>query len=1049
MPRGERIGDAYIRIHAEGSRITPEIRKELDTLDKPIQRKGEELGSGFADGVAKGVKENKKVTNREILNLLEVSQGESEKRGKLIAGRLMSGIRKQLTSTEGRDIADAMTNLLTQGIQEGTIKNKQALSDLLADEQKFTRLRAAAIKDLTRLEAEAHTEALKLNREFDIQRQRALLLEKSMGDLNVRFHEFRIRTNRASDTIGRVFGRGARNDFINLVGATVRGIALMTSRFVEFGLRVGHVFSEGARESGSFFGGLTAVMGAAGTRILALGRLIASPQGLAALLVIAPLVAHAIGGLVSVFVGLGGALTAVGTAALGGLIGGLGILAGLLLPVIAGVGGLTAAILLMDDATKTALKQSIKPFVDQMKALGKTFSEHAFATLEQDAKDLGEAFKDPVFKNFASEIGFGLNRVRENFVNAFQSEKFKNFFKEMGDNFERQLIAMSEIVIKFGSGFGDVFLAMQPAIDRFLDRLLKVGDEFVKFTSSAGGQAALSGFFLRAEAALASVGRLAVSVGRAFAVMFNLGGASAGISLIDSLRGKIEQFVKFMRANPQSVENFFASAVQIGQDFGNIIGNLIQLFADLNTEANRNIAHLFLAGIAKAINLISLAFKVLDLTPLGLIIDFTFGFDQALQRVAGRLASLFGVLATAFSALGNLPKILGGPHFDDVAEKISKAQVNLQKLHDTPIDPVINLDKITGAVGAFDTLTETVQLTTEEMAALHKEFGIPLKAPPAELSALDTAQDKIKQVFDTALQANQVFVAAFGPAGLGKFLADFQRGFAGLQSGGTQVVVRPTVDPASLTTISGQLTAAVANTHPVVTPTIDPGSLSKVQTAVTNLSKGTKLQIDAGGNAQAVIGRTKTALDGLVKAARKIQIDAGGNAQAVIGRTQTALNNLIKPVKIDISAGGNAQGVIARTKAAADALNGKVVKITIKVTKTGSGASLIARGGVIGGVTKFASGGVVERLAAGGFANFAQFIRPDLIAGESGREAVVPLNRPLGEVDPSVRLLSAFAQGLLPLGGTTVNNNVTVVSNSEDPVTVAREVVAHYMAAAY
>lgn len=1046
--RGERIGDAYIRIHADGSAISNEVREELDKADKPIGKSGERLGSEYMKGVRKGIKEDRGTTNREILTALEGSQGETEKRGRLIAGRLMKGIRDQLEKTEGRDVSRAMTRLLEQGIQEGTIKNKAALKDLLADEQRFAQLRASGLRELVRLEGEAHTEALKLNREFDIQRRRTIALAVSMGDLDERFHEFRIRSNRASDSIGRLFGRGARNDFINLVGATVRGIALMTARLVEFGLRTKVVFSEGARESGNFLGGFTALARVAGTKIAELGKLLVSPKGLAGFLVIAPLISHAVGALSSIFIGLGGALTGIGSAVVGALVGGLGILAGLLLPITAGVGGLVTAILLMDDATKQALKQSIKPFVDQMKVLGTVLSKHAFATLQQDAKDLGKAFKDPVFKNFASEIGFGLNRVRENFVNAFQSEKFKNFFKELGDNFERQLVDMSNIVIKFGSGFGDVFLAMQPAIDRFLDRLLKVGDEFVRFTSSAGGQAALSGFFLRAEAALASIGNLAVSVGRAFAVMFNLGGASAGISLIDSLRGKIEQFVKFMRANPQSVANFFASAVQIGRDFGNVVGALIKLFADLNTEANRNIAHLILQSIAGAIRLIGGALKLLDLTPLGLIIDFVFGFDQAMQRAAGHLATLFGAVA---NGLASLPKFLGGGHFDPFIAKIRETVTSLERLHNTPIDPPIKLDGINGAISVFNEATETISLTDEELQALHKQFGIPLK-PNVDVSPLETARSKIQEVVSSAFNLNQALLALPGGFGAIKTFADIARNLQGLFSGqNVSVLLKPTVDPASLGTINSQIATSVAAAPAKVKPTLDPGAASSIKTSLQGLGTGVDLKITAGGNAQGVIARTKTALDGLIKGAKAINISAGGNAQAVIGRTQTALNTLMKTkTALNISAGGNAQAVIKRTAAAADALNGKVVKITIKVTKTGSGASLVARGGVLamanGGITGM---GAVQSMAAGGFANFRQFIRPDVIAGESGREAVVPLDRPLGQVDPAVRLLSAFAQGLLPLGGTTINQNVSVVSNSKDPVAVARQVMAHMTAAAY
>jgi hypothetical protein len=56
--------------------------------------------------------------------------------------------------------------------------------------------------------------------------------------------------------------------------------------------------------------------------------------------------------------------------------------------------------------------------------------------------------------------------------------------------------------------------------------------------------------------------------------------------------------------------------------------------------------------------------------------------------------------------------------------------------------------------------------------------------------------------------------------------------------------------------------------------------------------------------------------------------------------------------------------------------------------------------------TRFTSEG--EKYASGGIlAGGARHI----IAGEAGPEAIVPLNRPLNQVDPAVRALSAFAQG--------------------------------------
>jgi hypothetical protein len=136
-------------------------------------------------------------------------------------------------------------------------------------------------------------------------------------------------------------------------------------------------------------------------------------------------------------------------------------------------------------------------------------------------------------------------------------------------------------------------------------------------------------------------------------------------------------------------------------------------------------------------------------------------------------------------------------------------------------------------------------------------------------------------------------------------------------------------------------------------------------------------------------------------------------------------NDVARP-RIDVQS--NAQAVAAGTRAILNSISDEVVNIfTVKKPK---GA------------------------ARGTIANFPQ-IRE---IGEAGAEAVVPLNRPLSQVDPAVRWLSAIAQGKVPAmasggvvgGGRTVNvGGVTVVSPSSDPRAVAVETVNYLVAVGY
>jgi hypothetical protein len=76
------------------------------------------------------------------------------------------------------------------------------------------------------------------------------------------------------------------------------------------------------------------------------------------------------------------------------------------------------------------------------------------------------------------------------------------------------------------------------------------------------------------------------------------------------------------------------------------------------------------------------------------------------------------------------------------------------------------------------------------------------------------------------------------------------------------------------------------------------------------------------------------------------------------------------------------------------------------------------------------------------------------LVGEAGPEAVVPLARPLALVDPAVRALSAFAQGLTP--GVQPQGipeqrpiELTIVTPTKDPHAVALETINRLTAVGY
>ena len=70
-----------------------------------------------------------------------------------------------------------------------------------------------------------------------------------------------------------------------------------------------------------------------------------------------------------------------------------------------------------------------------------------------------------------------------------------------------------------------------------------------------------------------------------------------------------------------------------------------------------------------------------------------------------------------------------------------------------------------------------------------------------------------------------------------------------------------------------------------------------------------------------------------------------------------------------------------------------------------------------------------------------------VVAGEDGPEAIVPLRRSLARVDPSVRALSAYAQGMTPGGGITIAEGaIQVTVPNANPRNVAESVLDRLVA---
>lgn len=247
----------------------------------------------------------------------------------------------------------------------------------------------------------------------------------------------------------------------------------------------------------------------------------------------------------------------------------------------------------------------------------------------------------------------------------------------------------------------------------------------------------------------------------------------------------------------------------------------------------------------------------------------------------------------------------------------------------------------------------------------------------------------------------------------------------------------------AVTTLRNNL-AGLVGASPYVGTVTDNGSGATTQTNANNAHQslldifgtypGTITDQGTGAKTTATANTTKDALSQIVATYLASITEKGGPETAQMGDDVYAAVSQVA-------------GTFTATFAGRDGGIGAVLSGIIKKAQEAAAAYSAALKGnrdKAGAIEFFASGAYVDMgrklqsYADGGFANYKQ-----IVAGESGREAIVPLDRPLMNVDPSVRWLSAIAQGKAFSAGPTKNVNIgalNVTSNSKDPEIVAVEV---------
>ena len=933
MPgRGTNVGDVYVRVHADNSAFAAEVAKDM-------RGKGTNAGKTYGDEFYKGLKSSLK------------SKMEAEFKQGFLSGDFSAYAKNFGTLDKAMD--NVNQRLATMRRWGGMTRDQ--FDDLTATTKRFTKAAEEAAKQKLQYKdvenySERLTEAARRMGLFEDSARRSHISVRRLGiemsrikfreDLDLpsgfeRALERRSKSIRGfGSTMGRVFGLGSRNNFLNFFGSLVSGAASIPAMFVD----ISQAAFKGFRAIGLGFDTLVENFQnaqGAGAKIASVFQTIGPPALQAATAVAS--IAVAIGGAMGIFYALGGVvqiLTSLMSALAGGItivVSALGIAlvgaAGAAIPVLvglaAGIGVVTLAFSSMSDEQKKAFEPLKKKWEDYGKSVAKIFLKD-MPTWLKTAENLLKTFVGPTMEGIATEM--------TNAITGITKEFEKPGVKKALDAW-RQAIApiAGDITTAFGQASVGALAFFTPLLGPAKELsgwIEKSMTDFNAWATSADGQQSIRVFFEDAWGKAKSLGTSIGNVTTALGTLMTAASPSADrfLTWLDTKTTQLKDFLNSPEGQ-NKLADWFKEAERMG---GNLwttvekIGGWLDSMVTPENLANANKLVIALGQMADALKLLGPAFTLGGTYLMAFLGLVAVVIGDAMSKLGAWMMDVGGL----FILLGNVPGF-------DWAKKFGEDMV------------------VAGAsTGAFG---EELKKLPDKVKMAFEGDTSDLENAKGRADELGKPPDPVVTQFDG--DTGQLSVAAQAA-----------------------LIATGTVPKTWVTDFSGEHSAlgqaAIAS----------QAEIDRVHDENVTQFKGDKAPL-AG-----TVGQANAAIDG-VKTSHVTTFD--GNASPLLAKIANARAEIAGLMNFNVGALGNAD---------------------------------------LGGAS-----GLVAGWAGGGLTRGAQ-IR---LIGEDGPEAVVPLRRSLDRVDPSVRELSAFAQGMTPSkpGVTIADGAIRVVVPNADPKLAAEAVL--------
>ena len=675
MPgRGTNVGDVYVRVHADNSGFADEVSRGM-------RGKGGKAGRTYGDEFYKGLKTSLK------------SKMEAEFKQGFMSGNFDAYVKNFGHGAEGLNKAMDNINQRLATMRRWGGMTRDQLDDLTVTVRRYQQAAEEAFrqKDEGKAWEEYARKLDKVSAKMKVTRDGSDSARVSTMRLNEELRKMELSekiverfrktifgtdkdSNRLSSTIGRAFGKGSRNNFLNFFGGLVQGgarigevLAGLPSTIFTALKAIPDFFRLMQANVNAFVGGIfdawdrvAQAQGAAAKTFAAFGEI---GGGLAALGgPIAQIITAAVG-MAAVFASVGGIILVLGeavavlTSMLSLLLGGITAVAGALgvalvgaigaaLPLVLALGAAFGTVMIAFQNMSDATKKQFKPLTDGFKKLGTDIANVFFKDAPKWVKGLGD-----LMKNFAGPlmtgVAEGVRNAITTLMTSLNSAQFKPFLDSLVKGLSGIATTLSNAFATALPGIIAFFVPLLPIAKQLADAIGGVATKFTEWATSVKGQKDISDFFTRAWAAAKDLWGILTNVAGAIGAVLNQGSAQTGEGFLGWLSQKTGELKAFLESprGQNDLKTWFDDAKRFGEQLWDTIQRIGVMLGSLDTPKNREFATNLIDDVTKAIDFIGKMGPAFE------------AVGRAIQEMAILAAPAFAVLFVTISSFAN---VLGG-----------------------------------------------------------------------------------------------------------------------------------------------------------------------------------------------------------------------------------------------------------------------------------------------------------------------------------------------------------------------------------------------------